>query len=62
MEIHAGDTVHTPPGEWHWHGAAPDRIMTHITIYEAADDGSETEWGSQVTDAEYLAPARAPTP
>ncbi|MEU4226341.1 cupin domain-containing protein [Nonomuraea sp. NPDC026600] len=18
-----GDTVHTPPGEWHWHGAAP---------------------------------------
>jgi quercetin dioxygenase-like cupin family protein len=63
MEVHAGDTVHTPPGEWHWHGAAPDHFMTHITVYEAADDGSETEWGSQVTDAEYLAaPVREPTP
>jgi hypothetical protein len=31
--------------------------MTHITVYEAADDGSETVWGSQVTDAEYLAAA-----
>ena len=19
-----GDTVYTPPGEWHWHGAAPN--------------------------------------
>lgn len=59
IEVRAGDTVHTPPGEWHWHGAAPDRFMTHIAIYEAADDGSETEWGSQVTDDEYLAPAKA---
>jgi quercetin dioxygenase-like cupin family protein len=22
VEIGPGDTVHTPPGEWHWHGAA----------------------------------------
>jgi quercetin dioxygenase-like cupin family protein len=55
LEIIPGDTVHTPPGEWHWHGAAPDRFMTHFTVYEAADDGSETEWGEQVTDAEYVA-------
>jgi quercetin dioxygenase-like cupin family protein len=60
LEVRAGDTVHTPPGEWHWHGAAPDHFMTHITIYEAADDGSESEWGAQVTDAEYLAPSRRP--
>jgi quercetin dioxygenase-like cupin family protein len=61
LEIRAGDTVLTPPGEWHWHGAAPDRFMSHFTVYEAADDGSETEWGDQDTDAEYLAqpdPAR----
>lgn len=58
LEVRAGDTVHTPPGEWHWHGAAPDHLMTHITIYEAADDGSESEWGAQVTDAEYLAAAQ----
>ena len=55
VEIHPGDTVHTPPGEWHWHGASPDRFMTHITMYEAADDGAETEWGDHVTDAEYRA-------
>src|SRR6478735_4084720 len=22
-----GDTVHTPPGEEHWHGATPDNMM-----------------------------------
>ena len=55
LEVRAGDTVHTPPGEWHWHGAAPDRFMTHLAIFEAPAEGSETEWAAQVTDAEYLA-------
>ena len=55
IEIRAGDTVHTPPGEWHWHGAAPDRFMTHLAIFEAAADGAESEWGDQVSDAEYRA-------
>jgi quercetin dioxygenase-like cupin family protein len=55
LEIRAGDTVHTPPDEWHWHGAAPDRFMTHVTVYEADDDGHESDWAEPVTDAEYLA-------
>ncbi|HEY4190989.1 MAG TPA: cupin domain-containing protein [Candidatus Limnocylindrales bacterium] len=55
LEIRAGDIVHTPSGEWHWHGAAPDRFMTHLAIFEAPADGPETEWASKVTDAEYLA-------
>jgi len=59
IEIRPGDTVHTPPGEWHWHGAAPDRFMTHLTVYEAGEDGAETEWGERVGDAEYGA---SPTP
>ena len=59
LAIQAGDTIHTPPDEWHWHGAAPDRFMTHLTIYEAAGDGRETEWGDLVTDAEYGADARS---
>jgi quercetin dioxygenase-like cupin family protein len=54
IEIHPGDTIHTPPGEWHWHGATPDRFMTHIAMWEAPADGPETEWGELVTDAEYL--------
>lgn len=55
VAIRAGDTVYTPPGEWHWHGAAPDHFMTHLAIWEAPQDGEESEWGAQVSDAEYLA-------
>jgi hypothetical protein len=35
--------------------------MTHLAIWDgraADEDGSETEWGEQVTDAEYGQPAR----
>ncbi len=53
VEIRAGDTIVTPPGEWHWHGAAPDRFMTHLALFEAPDEGAPTEWGELVSDAEY---------
>ena len=53
LEIRAGDTIHTPAGEWHWHGAAPDRFMTHLAIWEAPAEGAETQWGEQVSDDEY---------
>ena len=54
VEMRAGDTVVTPAGEWHWHGAAPDRFMAHLAIWEApAEGGQEIEWGALVTDAEY---------
>jgi quercetin dioxygenase-like cupin family protein len=52
-EMHPGDVVHTPPGEWHWHGAAPDRFMTHLAMWEAPPEGAESEWGALVTDDEY---------
>ena len=55
VEIRAGDTVYTPPGEWHWHGAAPDHFMTHLAMWEAPGEGAESDWGDQVTDAEYTA-------
>jgi quercetin dioxygenase-like cupin family protein len=57
LEIRPGDTIHTPAGEWHWHGAAPDRFMTHLAMWEAPVDGEETAWGDQVSDAEYGAAA-----
>jgi quercetin dioxygenase-like cupin family protein len=53
IRVRAGDTVHTPPGEWHWHGAAPDHFMTHLAIWEAPDSGPESQWGDLVTDDEY---------
>lgn len=53
IEIHPGEIIHTAPGEWHWHGAAPERFMTHIAMWEAPPEGSESEWGALVSDAEY---------
>jgi quercetin dioxygenase-like cupin family protein len=56
QEVRAGDTVVIEPGEWHWHGAAPHNLMTHLGLHELGDDGSDAEWGDHVTDAEYLGP------
>jgi quercetin dioxygenase-like cupin family protein len=55
VEIRPGDVVYTPPGEWHWHGAAADRVMTHLSLTEGIGEGDqpEMEWGAHVTDAEY---------
>ncbi|WP_427005380.1 (R)-mandelonitrile lyase [Pseudarthrobacter sp. H2] len=53
IEIRPGDTIYTPPGEWHWHGAAPEHFMTHLAMWEAPAEGPESEWGDLVTDEEY---------
>jgi quercetin dioxygenase-like cupin family protein len=58
-EIRAGDTIYTAPGEWHWHGAAPDHFMTHLAMWEAPEEGPESEWGSPVSDEEYRQAIRA---
>lgn len=50
--ITAGDTVWIPPGEKHWHGAAPTSRMSHIAIQEALD-GVAVDWLEPVTDAQY---------
>jgi quercetin dioxygenase-like cupin family protein len=57
IEAHPGDTIHTPPGEEHWHGATSDHFMTHLAMWEGAGDGGpETTWLEKVDDAEYNAP------
>ena len=43
-----GDVLYTPGGEWHWHGAAPDHFMTHLSMSEG-----DAEWGEHVGDSEY---------
>ena len=53
--IRAGDRVRFEPGEEHWHGAAPNRFMTHIAMQEVDDQGSQVSWGEHVTDDEYAA-------
>ena len=54
-EIRPGDRVFFEPGENHWHGAAPNRLMTHIAIQEVDESGSPVTWGERVTDAQYEA-------
>ena len=52
-EIRPGDRVFFEPGEEHWHGAAPDRFMTHIAMLDVDDEGRNADWGKHVTDEEY---------
>jgi quercetin dioxygenase-like cupin family protein len=53
-EMHPGDVVWCPPGEKHWHGAAPTTAMTHISIVEHLD-GKSADWMEHVSDDQYLA-------
>ena len=58
--IRPGDRVFFEPGEDHWHGAAPNRFMTHLAMVEVDDEGHPATWGDQVSDEEYgAAPAIA---
>ena len=50
VTIRVGDVVWTPSGEEHWHGAAPDHFMTHLSMTTGAPT-----WGDHVTDDEYRA-------
>ena len=60
-EIRQGDVVYIPPGQKHWHGAAPNRSMAHIGIVEQLN-GKSVEWLEKVSDAQYTAPVRAQGP
>jgi quercetin dioxygenase-like cupin family protein len=51
--IRPGDSVFFEPGEEHWHGATPDRFMTHLAMLDVDDDGHPATWGEQVSDDEY---------
>jgi quercetin dioxygenase-like cupin family protein len=46
----AGDTVYAPPGEAHWHGAAPDSSLLHTAVSLGT-----TRWLGEVTDDQYKA-------
>ena len=56
--IRPGDVVWCPPGEKHWHGAAPGTAMTHIAILEVLD-GKSADWMEKLSDAQYQAAAAA---
>jgi quercetin dioxygenase-like cupin family protein len=57
--IRPGDSVYFAPEENHWHGAAPDRFMTHFAMQEVDDSGNPVSWGEHVSDEEYRVPLSA---
>ena len=54
-EVPAGNTVLCPPGEEHWHGAAPRSFMTHFAVWDTLPGQPSAIWGDHVTDDEYAA-------
>lgn len=44
----AGDTVHIPAGEEHWHGAAPTSYLLHLAV-----SVGETRWLEPVGEEDY---------
>src|SRR3954451_22415840 len=56
VRIRPGETIWTPAGEEHWHGATEGELMCHIAMLEVNEDGSDpTEWLEAVTDEQYRA-------
>jgi quercetin dioxygenase-like cupin family protein len=53
--ISPGDRVFFEPAEEHWHGAAPERFMTHLAMLVVDESGNSATWGEHVTDEEYNA-------
>ena len=50
--IRAGDVIWCPPGVKHWHGAAPDSVMTHLALTSVGDTGN-VDWLEKVSDDDY---------
>ncbi|MCU1670893.1 MAG: double-stranded beta-helix protein [Blastococcus sp.] len=56
IRMRSGDTVHTPPGEEHWHGGTADTFMCHLAMLEGLPGGEDpTTWLEPVTDEQYRA-------
>ncbi len=46
--VRVGDVVWVPPGETHWHGAAPGTFLNHLAISLGT-----TNWSNEVSETEY---------
>ncbi len=55
QEIKPGDVVWCPPGVKHWHGAAPNTAMTHLTVTGHDEKNQNVTWMEKVSDEQYNA-------
>jgi quercetin dioxygenase-like cupin family protein len=52
-KMRPGDVVWAPPGEKHWHGAAPTSSLVQIAVQESLD-GKVVDGMEKVSDDQYL--------
>ena len=55
IRMRPGDTVYTPPGQEHWHGATAGNFMCHLAMLEGAHGADGTTWLEPVSDEQYQA-------
>jgi quercetin dioxygenase-like cupin family protein len=55
IRMRPGDTVYTPPGQEHWHGATAGNFMCHLAMLEGIPGGDGTTWLEPVTDQQHQA-------
>ena len=53
VELKPGVTIAVPEGVKHWHGAAKDSLMQHLTYHTDAKPGNSNEWLEPVSDEQY---------
>ena len=53
VELKPGVVIAIPEGVKHWHGAAADSWMQHLTYHKDVQDGASNEWLEPVTDEHY---------
>ena len=53
VELRPGVTIAVPEGVKHWHGAAADSWMQHLTYHTNVQPGNSNEWLEPVSDEAY---------
>ncbi len=53
VELKPGVVIEIPEGAKHWHGAAADSWMQHLTYHKDVQEGASNEWLEPVTDDVY---------
>ena len=53
VELKPGMVIEIPEGVKHWHGAAKDSWMQHLTYHKDVQEGASNEWLEPVTDDIY---------
>ena len=53
VQLVPGTIIEIPEGVKHWHGAAADSWMQHLTYHKDVQEGASNEWLEPVNDQQY---------